>query len=359
MSTNSVSSKRCEQVGRFRLSLRLVSGALAIAFGVPHLTFAADAVFSPGTSNPASELERPKNGERLSHWLLRQKLSDDAYLTGLSWLVPSEKPAQAALRSALLLHLMGSELAYRADPGARQRLSDWVNTLPVTGRVPVALADARWLQAHPAKNPVLGAEHRVLVPVRPSTVTVVTSDGRLCKVGHSPGNQAKGYVDACSARTVDSQVDHVWIAQPDGRVENVGIASWNQQVQGEPAPGAWIWAPARNAGWSDEFSKIFIDFLATQGPAQDESGSSTGVGMGTSFRGGSVVPSPLARDPVITGNDWGGIGLLQTPTARMAKAGELSVSFSRDYPYSNLNVTLQPFDWMELGYRYTSISGRA
>lgn len=336
---------RCSQ-------LSLISGALALAFSAPHLAFAADNV-ATSAPNVYAGAAPPKAGERLSDWLLRQNPAEKAYLPGLSWLVPSEQPAQAAMQSALRAHLTGSEWTYRADADARLRLSAWISALPVTGRVPVEVSDPRWLEAHPAQNPVLAPDHRVLVPPRPTSVTVVTSDGHLCNVAHMPGYQAKAYVDACGAQSHTGRVDRVWMAQPDGQVQDFGIASWSAQAQGEPAPGTWIWAPTLNAGWSDEFSKSLINFLATQGPAQDDKAG----GANAKLAPAPSTTSVLARDPVITGNDWGGIGLLQTPTARMAKAGELSVSFSRAYPYSNLNVTLQPFDWMELGYRYTSISG--
>lgn len=57
-------------------------------------------------------------------------------------------------------------------------------------------------------------------------------------------------------------------------------------------------------------------------------------------------------------SDFGGVGLLQTPTARMADVGEFSVSYSNVDPYSRISVSLQPFEWLEFGFRYTSISNR-
>src|SRR5699024_3275220 len=57
-------------------------------------------------------------------------------------------------------------------------------------------------------------------------------------------------------------------------------------------------------------------------------------------------------------SDLGGVGLLQTPTARMADTGEVSVGYSRIKPYSYVAVSVQPLDWLEFGFRYTSISNR-
>ena len=299
----------------------------------------------------------PLSGERLSAWLQRQPRSDNAYLPGLSWLVPAEVPAQAAMQSALRSHLIGSDWTFRADNDARQRLSAWIGTLPVTGRVPVDIPDSRWLETHPAQDPVLAADHRVIVPARPASITVVMSDGYRCVVSHTPGHESRAYIDACQPASNAHRVDWVWLAQPDGRVRNYGIASWNSQVQEEPAPGAWLWAPALGSGWSDEFSRSMIAFLATQGPSREPAAEAAAASTNVRLAAVPVLPETRLRDPVITGNDWGGIGLLQTPTARMAPAGELSVGFSRAYPYSRLNVTLQPLDWLELSYRYTSISG--
>jgi len=58
-----------------------------------------------------------------------------------------------------------------------------------------------------------------------------------------------------------------------------------------------------------------------------------------------------------TQNDWGGIGLLQTPTARMAEEGELAFTASHTSPYSRYSVSMQPFPWLEGIFRYTNVAG--
>ncbi|WP_232756645.1 YjbH domain-containing protein [Thauera phenolivorans] len=66
---------------------------------------------------------------------------------------------------------------------------------------------------------------------------------------------------------------------------------------------------------------------------------------------GPAGPRPVA-------SDFGGVGLLQMPTARMAEAGELSVHFSKVDPYTRFGLTLQPFDWLEATFAYTDIRNR-
>lgn len=62
--------------------------------------------------------------------------------------------------------------------------------------------------------------------------------------------------------------------------------------------------------------------------------------------------------PAPTASDWGGIGLLQTPTARMADEGEIAFTASHTSPYSRYNLVMQPFPWLEGAFRYINVSNR-
>ncbi|PAA26226.1 hypothetical protein CJU73_18575 [Pseudomonas fragi] len=73
----------------------------------------------------------------------------------------------------------------------------------------------------------------------------------------------------------------------------------------------------------------------------------------------ALLPYSLAHaEPRYTQNDFGGVGLLQTPTARMAPVGELSLNANRTEPYSRYSLSLQPLDWLEGTFRYTAITDR-
>jgi len=56
--------------------------------------------------------------------------------------------------------------------------------------------------------------------------------------------------------------------------------------------------------------------------------------------------------------DFGGVGLLQMPSARMAPEGEFSFFLNRTEPYTRGGFVAQPFDWLEVLFRYTDISNR-
>lgn len=64
------------------------------------------------------------------------------------------------------------------------------------------------------------------------------------------------------------------------------------------------------------------------------------------------------QGPTPTAGDWGGIGLLQTPSARMAEEGEVGFTASHTSPYSRYTMTLQPLPWLEGSFRYISVANR-
>jgi hypothetical protein len=116
-----------------------------------------------------------------------------------------------------------------------------------------------------------------------------------------------------------------------------------------------VWAPSRNSGFSNELSLQLAQFLATQ------SYESLVANVGSGFASSSAAPvavstTATARSLPITASDWGFVGLLQTPSARMSPAGDARLSMSRVYPYERTNVFVQPFDWLEAGFRYSNIS---
>ncbi|WP_372628017.1 YjbH domain-containing protein, partial [Arsukibacterium sp.] len=54
----------------------------------------------------------------------------------------------------------------------------------------------------------------------------------------------------------------------------------------------------------------------------------------------------------------GGVGLIQTPTARMLSEGSLSANYTDNEEYRFWSVSIQLFDWMETTARYTDVRTR-
>lgn len=71
------------------------------------------------------------------------------------------------------------------------------------------------------------------------------------------------------------------------------------------------------------------------------------------------VAAPGANDPYgPSQSDFGGAGLLQMPSARMAAEGEFSFNYMDNEEYRRWSISMQPFDWFEATLRYTDVRTR-
>ncbi|TNH77669.1 hypothetical protein CF141_04960 [Aeromonas hydrophila] len=74
------------------------------------------------------------------------------------------------------------------------------------------------------------------------------------------------------------------------------------------------------------------------------------------FVSGAVCAAESVIDPYgPSQGDFGGVGLLQMPTARMAKTGEFSANYVDNDQYRRWSISAQPFDWFEATLRYTDV----
>ena len=309
------------------------------------------------TSGLLARPPQPSVGERLSDWLLRQPSSYEAFPSGLFWQVPKEQVQQSFTQNQLLLQI---QLAKGVTSEHRHSLAQVVRSLPVTGRVSIPIADARWLQAHPKADPFIGPGDRLALPKRPRSVTMLRQDGSWCTAPHQPGFYALDYIRRCDPEHV-MRIDRAWVVQPNGVVQINNVADWNVQSQDEIGPGGLLWAPTRDTGWSERVSSLLMEFLATQPYESIITASERSNHLArASLRidKDNFTPSGAPRGALLTSNDWGMLGIWQTPSARFAQAGEARFNYTQAHPYKRYNVFLQPFDWLEVGFRYTDIVNR-
>ena len=81
------------------------------------------------------------------------------------------------------------------------------------------------------------------------------------------------------------------------------------------------------------------------------------LALGSTAQASGIELDPAPAQPY-SRDDWGSVGLLQTPTARMAPEGELAFTASVVSPYNRYNISLQPFPWLEATYRYSNVVGK-
>lgn len=67
-----------------------------------------------------------------------------------------------------------------------------------------------------------------------------------------------------------------------------------------------------------------------------------------------TLPPPVGPSQ----SDFGGVGLMQTPTARMAREGEISLNYRDNDQYRYYSASVQLFPWLETTLRYTDVRTR-
>lgn len=69
-------------------------------------------------------------------------------------------------------------------------------------------------------------------------------------------------------------------------------------------------------------------------------------------------PNTRFESAGVSQSDFGGTGLLQMPTARMARSGEFNLNYRDNEEYRRYSVSMQLFDWLETTVRYTDVRTR-
>lgn len=77
--------------------------------------------------------------------------------------------------------------------------------------------------------------------------------------------------------------------------------------------------------------------------------------MAPALAWGQYAPAPPKFDSY---GDFGGVGLLQMPTARFAPEGQIGIATSLVEPYQRTSVNFQPLPWLEGTLRYTAVRNR-
>lgn len=205
-------------------------------------------------------------GARLAEGLLLARPNADAYLLGTSLERPQALQAQVRLRAGL--QYGAGQLAESADAQVvtlAQALQTWLETHPATGRTPI-IGPARLIQVQPANNPVLATGDRLRFPLRPRTITVTGAVKKECELLHDPQRDARDYLRDCRPSPLADSND-IYVIQPDGRIQQLGIGLWNRADPQAVAPGGTVFVPVRASlikRIDPLFNSDFAAFIATQ-----------------------------------------------------------------------------------------------
>lgn len=244
--------------------LKIIAALLLSAFNSTAFAQSAGVTIDGAFYQPESGVS-PSG--RLADAILQASPRPDAYLLGSSFLRTENLEGQIRLRAGLAYGL--AQLQKIDDGqvnGFAQSMIEWLASHPATGRVVLPRIAPRLMQVQPNNNPILAEGDVLLVPVRPRTITILGAVGSFCSIAHDAQRDARDYVRECGMSKA-ADLNTLYVIQPDGRIQQLGIALWNRADTQAVAPGGTIFVPVRE-GVTDSidpaFNRDFATFIATQ-----------------------------------------------------------------------------------------------
>lgn len=247
------------------------SAATLVLLACSSSLWAAPALSGVSEVNVQGAVEVPgavqvQAGGRISDVLNAVRPNAAAYLLGSSLQREQERQDQLRQRAGLL-HTLGQlpqheNLDVRA---AGELLHDWLEAHPATGRVRLVL-ERRLMQVQLPNNPVARQGDSIIVPLRPQNVHVIGAVIQPCTLPHQPLQDAKAYLAHCPVSDA-ADPDTLYVVQPDGLVQALGIAAWNRADPQPVAAGGTIYVPVRESAMKHidpSFNEDFASFIATQ-----------------------------------------------------------------------------------------------
>lgn len=317
--------------------------------------------FNATASDQIKVIETP---QRLSTWLSQQaafknpQSNPDVYWLGMSWLSQAEIAYQAQLQKKILQDLDQQIQNNKKKTSALKDLRRWIASLPNTGRVPLPQQDPYWLEVNPAADPVLQAKDRVVIPKDPKSITVINAQGQLCTLPYRPQVFIEHYLRHCETPSLLGNINKkIMVVQADGQITRRPLHTQAKHSQGISS-GSWLWSAS---GLVDQaLEKDILELLSYAGPSGSTELDSVLKGSRVFMDSPPSVSHNTNHLQFIrpTPSDWGSVGVLQNPNARMQDEGYAGLSISHVEPYQRYSVMLQPFSWMEFGFRYTDIQNR-
>ncbi|MCL5041517.1 MAG: capsule biosynthesis GfcC family protein [Gammaproteobacteria bacterium] len=203
---------------------------------------------------------------RLRDAVVAGQVRADAWFLGAAWLRPSAVEAQTRLKAGVLFDLQAAMVAAQAEGNAHaglfSRLYQQVEAMPVTGRVVADMTPLSQLLLR--NNPLLASGDHLRYPARPDHVRVMGAVTADCQLAYDPALRVRDYLRQCPAADA-ADASWVWLIQPDGQVQQLGVAPWNLQPA-NVAVGAVIMRGIhpRHLTEAPDLNAELAAFLATQ-----------------------------------------------------------------------------------------------
>lgn len=245
-----------------------IAGLLLAGSGLSH----ADVTVSGDVRRPGQFKIQP--GARLLDVITAAQPSAESYWLAAAWLREPLLEEQRRLKVGVLFDLKvlqrGAMLFEKpARAALANQLYEEVGRLPVTGRQ-VAVLDPVAVEVGFALNERIADGDRLVYPLRPDSVEVLGAVAKPCRLPYRAMQEARNYLLSCQA-SPDAETDYLWIIQPDGHTQRIGVALWNREDGHWPAAGSKILVPIKNDDLdppTPELNQQLAEFLATQPVAE-------------------------------------------------------------------------------------------
>lgn len=242
-----------------------MSAMLALLLAAPVVSPAQQVQVEGEVRQPGAHAIAP--GARFVDVIVAAGPTEQAYPLGAAVLRPAATSAQQRMKAGLQYDLEALSAADLPPAVAAQvpRFAAWLDSLPVTGRVRVDL-EPRRMEVDRGSNRLAAEGDRFVYPRRPDTIRVAGAVAAPCELPHAPLRDAADYLRECPA-AAGADRETLYVIQPDGEVQRLGIAAWNRSAAQALAPGAVVYVPLDERAVRDvapEFNAGMAAFLATQ-----------------------------------------------------------------------------------------------
>lgn len=324
------------------------------------------ATFVAEADTKTIEFKGPVRLKQALNAMEQQGLLADAYWSGVRLIKTDENADINAKKRNVVLRLSELETYWRsrrenekADAAAmlQGQIKGWELGQQYWGAISIESA-----RQNLADNPLLPEGDYVLhVPERPEHVYVYGLVSKPGKYEFHPGKTAANWLHSVE------QDAELLAGYNKSRVSVISVdtesaVSWSyyQQNDTELTPGHILWLgfepnqlPPKYKSLNADIRELLSHFV--------KDASVRSVTNAPAYAVDSEPTSPWhwsRRDLSPSYNDYGSVGLLQTPTARMADEGAFAITYSDMEEYRRYTVNLQLLPWLEATAFYTQMPNR-
>lgn len=246
----------------------------------------------------------------------------------------------------------GDEARAKTVANLAEQVQRWQLGYQVVANIDLAAARQRL-----ESNPLLAAgEHVLLIGERPTTSYIYGAVSSQ-QFAIAPGQSLRNYIvetEHRSSTAFERDGRQALVVRGDGVFEDVPWGMHNATAY-ELAAGDIVWVKPAKKVFTKDYEHLAEDIPALLQHWVSDAQPLEPMSFGAEE---PVVPHWQQFDLSPRRNHYGGVGLMQTPTARMAPEGEAIVMYADTDEYRRYTVSMQVLPWLQASAFYTRIPNR-